>query len=84
MGDSAWQRRLMTQVQQEALSGPGFPANGMALTRTVYRFAVVTLLVVFFLAIIVMDSNVDTQFELAELILRDAAGIDMARSFGVL
>jgi len=83
-GNPSWQQKLMSGVRRESLSGYDLLQNAFPVGPTVCRFALVTCLAVFLMALIVMDSNVNTQYQLAELTLSDAAAVDMARSFGVL
>jgi len=76
-----WQQAVMARVLAESAIEHG---NGFGYGRTVWRLAFVTCLVALLLATYVLDSDLGDQYQVAELFLDDTAGLDLARSFGIL
>jgi hypothetical protein len=71
----------MSRVLDEKVTGKSTSANGSKYSGTVWRFATATCLVALLLANYLMDSELDVQYQMVELIQDDDAGVDLARSF---
>jgi len=76
-----WQQTLMARVLVESTAEHG---NGLGYSRTVWRAAFVTCLLALLLATYVLESDLGVQYQMAELFLDDADGLDLASSFGIL
>lgn len=76
-----WQQTLMARVLMESTAEYG---NDFGYNRTVWRAAFVTCLLAMLFATYVLDSDWGAQYQVTELFLDEADGLDLARSFGIL
>lgn len=79
-----WEARLMARLREERVDEGAAVNNGSRISRTVWRFAAVTCLIAVVLAVYVSGLNLETQYQVAELILDDASGMDLALLFASL
>ncbi len=75
-----WTERLMARVRGEKMRGNGFYRAG----AVVWRFASVTCLAAVLLALYASGLNVETPYEIVELMFDDPAGLDLALLFASL
>lgn len=79
-----WKQGVMSRVLLEAAAGTMEQGNGLKFSLAAWRFAAVTFLLALVLAVYAMDAGTAGQYALAELILWETPGYDLARAFGVL
>ena len=79
--DRSWQARLMSRIAKEAGPREAPTLNGNGMGRTVWRFALAASIATILLAGTVLFATQDLQYQVAELILDDSVGMDLAGSF---
>ena len=76
-----WQAEVMSRILREGASGKALSGNGSKYSGTVWRFALATCLIAILLGAYLMDSDLEIQYQMTELILDDSAGMYLAGSF---
>ena len=76
-----WREKLMLRVSEEGEARKAVSGNGSKYSATVWRFALATCLAALLFGAYLMDSEMEAQYQMTELILDDSAGIYLAGSF---
>jgi hypothetical protein len=79
-----FQKRTMARILEEVESERAPVSNGLSTGRVVWRFALVSYLVVIVLAAHLMTSDADSQYQLSSFILDESSSLDLLNTFGVL
>lgn len=79
--DRSWQAKLMLRIAKETGPHNAAALNGNRMGRTVWRFALAASIATILLAGTLVLSTHDLQYQVAELILDDSVGMDLAGSF---
>jgi hypothetical protein len=79
-----FQKRAMARILEEDESERAPVSNGLSTGRVVWRFALVSYLVVIVLAAHLMTSDVDSQYQLSRFILDESSSLDLLNTFGIL
>jgi anti-sigma-K factor RskA len=79
-----WHRRVMSRVLAESKAGRVEARRGFKAENTVWRFAFAAGLVAVLLAAYAVDSGLEAQVTLSELILSDSPALDIITDFGIL
>jgi anti-sigma-K factor RskA len=78
--DSSWQAKLMSRIAMETGARGTAALNGNGMGRTVWRFALAASFAAIVLAGTLMFATQELQYQVAELILDDSVGMDLAGS----
>jgi hypothetical protein len=79
--DRSWQAKLMSRIAKEAGPREAPALNGNGMGRTVWHFALAASIATMLLAGTLLFATQDLQYQVAELILDDSVGMDLAGSF---
>ncbi len=80
-----WEARLMARIRAEKMDGRrSAPNSASPIIGTVWRFAAATCLVAVVLAVYASGLSIESQYQVAELILDDPSGLDFAMLFASL
>ncbi|MGV8073003.1 MAG: hypothetical protein AB2L11_00350 [Syntrophobacteraceae bacterium] len=80
-----WRHRVMSRIREEAVAGNKAVENGFNYYgNTVWRLAIAGAFVALLFAIYAFNADINSKYELADLMLWDSGGFDIARSLGVL
>lgn len=78
-----WRQRVMSRILEESQRGRAEPLSGMKPEKTVWRFAFAASLVAVLLAAYAVDSGLESQVMLSELILADSPAFDIIADLGI-
>jgi hypothetical protein len=82
--DQALEQKVMGRIREESVARRPEPENGFRTNKLIWRFALVTCIVALLFAVYVIKSDLDTQYRVAELMLEDLPGLELARAYGML